>query len=224
MGVALVVRFDVRDEAAAARFDELTAVVVAAVAAHEPGTLVYATHTVGDEPLARVFYEVYADDAAFAAHEEAAHVVAFHAAKESLLVGEPRVEFLVPVAQASSDKLLGPTKRPPGAAWLVRGGSRRENLRYGRTSAHWVGWSVGTDDWWPWTCGAGRQARTPVLHDRSRPVNEAGGHRLRLEQRGRCSPRQQSGIAGGRPPPVGAGGALLADGLQRARQRGRQSR
>ena len=95
MGVALVVRFDVHDEASAARFDELTAEVVAAIAAHEPGTLVYATHVVRGEPLARVFYEVYADEAAFAAHEQAPHVVAFHAAKAPLLAGEPRVELLV---------------------------------------------------------------------------------------------------------------------------------
>ena len=92
--VALVVRFDVRDEAAARRFDELTAEVVAAGSAHEPGTLVYATHAVRGEPLARVFYEVYADEAAFAAHEQAPHVVAFHAAKEPLLAGAPRVELL----------------------------------------------------------------------------------------------------------------------------------
>lgn len=58
--VALVVRFDLRDEAAATRFDELTA------------------------------------EAAFAAHEQAAHVVAFHTAKEPLLAGAPRVELLVP--------------------------------------------------------------------------------------------------------------------------------
>ena len=61
----------------------------------------HATHAVRDEPLARVFYEVYADEAAFTAHEEAAHVVAFHAAKAALLVGEPRVELLAPGVKAS---------------------------------------------------------------------------------------------------------------------------
>ena len=93
---ALVVRFDVRDRPAAERFDELTAAVVARIAAEEPGTLVYATHTVVDEPLARVFYEVYRDRAAFDAHEQAPHVVDFHARKDPLLARPPRVEFLTP--------------------------------------------------------------------------------------------------------------------------------
>lgn len=94
---ALVVRFDVRDGESAVRFDELTAQAVEQIRAKEPGTLVYATHKVNGEPLARVFYEVYADDAAFQAHETAEHVLAFHAAKDPLLVSH-RVEFLSPAA------------------------------------------------------------------------------------------------------------------------------
>jgi quinol monooxygenase YgiN len=39
---------------------------------------------------------VYADEAAFRAHEEAPHVVDFHARKNGLLDREPRVEFFVP--------------------------------------------------------------------------------------------------------------------------------
>ena len=94
---ALVVRFDCRDEAAAARFDELTAAVVRQVTEREPGTLVYATAAVEGEPLVRVFYEVYRDRDAFRAHEEAEHVRQFHAAKDPLLTGT-RVEFLTPGA------------------------------------------------------------------------------------------------------------------------------
>jgi len=94
--ICLFVRFDLRDEESAARFDQLTAVAVATIAAEEPGTLVYATHAVRDEPLARVFYEAYADEAAFQAHEHAPHVVDFHARKNPLLIGEPRVEFFTP--------------------------------------------------------------------------------------------------------------------------------
>jgi quinol monooxygenase YgiN len=94
--IALVVRFDVRDLASAELFDELTAAVVGRIAAEEPGTLVYATHAVRDEPLARVFYEVYADEPAFSAHEHAGHVVEFHARKAALLAQEPRVELLTP--------------------------------------------------------------------------------------------------------------------------------
>jgi quinol monooxygenase YgiN len=95
---ALVVRFNIRDEAAAKRFDELTAEAVEQITANEPGTLIYATHTVEGEPLARVFYEVYADrEVAFKAHEEAEYVKAFHAAKNRLLV-DHRVELLAPGA------------------------------------------------------------------------------------------------------------------------------
>ena len=94
---ALVVRFDCRDDAAAVEFDSLTATAVANIVEKEPGTLLYATHRVDGEPLARVFYEVYADRDAFQAHEEADHVKQFHAAKDPLLVGK-RVEFLAPGA------------------------------------------------------------------------------------------------------------------------------
>ena len=92
---ALVVRFDCRDPAAATRFDELTAEVVRQITEQEPGTLLYATHAVEGEPLARVFYEVYRDREAFRAHEEADHVRRFHARKDPLLTGT-RVEFLTP--------------------------------------------------------------------------------------------------------------------------------
>jgi quinol monooxygenase YgiN len=92
----LVVRFNIRDEEAAAQFDALTREAVEQISAEEPGTLIYATHIVEDEPLARVFYEVYADREAFQTHEDAEHVKAFHAAKNPLLVGEHRVEFLMP--------------------------------------------------------------------------------------------------------------------------------
>ena len=94
--IGLVVRFDIRDEAAAGLFDELTSRAVADIGAREPGTLVYATHAVRDAPLARVFYELYADEAAFQAHEEAPHVVDFHRRKNPLLAREARVEFLAP--------------------------------------------------------------------------------------------------------------------------------
>jgi quinol monooxygenase YgiN len=92
---ALVVRFDCRDQAAVTRFDELTAAVVQQITEKEPGTLVYATHSVEGAPLARIFYEVYRDRDAFAAHEAADHVQQFHDQKDPLLVGR-RVEFLSP--------------------------------------------------------------------------------------------------------------------------------
>jgi quinol monooxygenase YgiN len=98
----LVVRFDCRDAAAAARFDVLTAEAVREITAKEPGTVLYATHAVEGEPLARVFYEVYRDRLAFEAHEAAEHVKQFHAAKDPLLTGA-RVEFLTPGPTKPSD-------------------------------------------------------------------------------------------------------------------------
>lgn len=94
--IGIVVRFDVVDGDAAAEFDRLTASVLEGIREREPGTVVYSTHRVQGEELARVFYEIYADEAALQAHEDAAHVRAFHAAKEPLLAGPPRVEHVVP--------------------------------------------------------------------------------------------------------------------------------
>ena len=119
---ALVVRFECRDEAAARRFDELTATVVGRITDREPGTLVYATHAVEGEPLTRVFYEAYRDHDAFAEHERAEHVVDFHARKDPLLTGT-HVTFLTPgsakgLAPGSAEGLApGAGKGPaPGAA------------------------------------------------------------------------------------------------------------
>ena len=92
---ALVVRFDCRDQAAATSFDELTAEVVQQITEREPGTLVYAAHSVEGAPLARIFYEVYRDRDAFETHEAADHVRLFHTRKDPLVVGR-RVEFLSP--------------------------------------------------------------------------------------------------------------------------------
>ena len=90
---ALVVRFDLHDTAAAVAFDALVAEVLPQITALEPGTLVYATHTVEDEPLARVFYEVYTDRDAHRAHEAAPHTARFLAAKDRY-VASARVDFL----------------------------------------------------------------------------------------------------------------------------------
>ena len=65
----LLVRFTCKDEASAEAYDRLVADTVEAIKANEPGTLVYATHLVEDQPLQRIFYELYRDRAAFEAHE-----------------------------------------------------------------------------------------------------------------------------------------------------------
>jgi quinol monooxygenase YgiN len=88
----LVVRFTV-EEGQEAAFDQLTAEILDQVRTHEPSTLVYACHRVEDDPHARVFYELYADRAAFRHHEAQPHTARFLAAREPLLTGT-EVAFL----------------------------------------------------------------------------------------------------------------------------------
>ncbi|MFB7637138.1 putative quinol monooxygenase [Streptomyces sp. NPDC056149] len=92
-GFALVVRFTLRDESAAAKFDELCARTLPGIKAKEPGTLAYVTHTPEGEPLVRVFYELYADRAAFDAHETQPHTKNFLAERDQYLSGV-EVSFL----------------------------------------------------------------------------------------------------------------------------------
>lgn len=98
-GYALVVRFTLRDTTAAQQFDELVAQTAVGIRT-EPGTLVYAVHEPVDEPLVRVFYELYADRDAFQAHEDQAHTKRFLAARSQFLTGT-EVTFLNEVAGLS---------------------------------------------------------------------------------------------------------------------------
>jgi len=50
--------------------------LVDAAAADEPGTLVYVMHEAGDDPDVVVSYELFADEAALAAHRDSAVVAA----------------------------------------------------------------------------------------------------------------------------------------------------
>lgn len=89
----LSVRFTLKDEAAAAGFDALVAETLPHIRRSEPGTLVYAVHTVEDRPLERIFYELYADRAAFEAHEEQPHVKRFLDSRGAFLASV-NVDFL----------------------------------------------------------------------------------------------------------------------------------
>jgi quinol monooxygenase YgiN len=89
---ALVVRFTVRP-GAEAQFDALVAETASGIRDHEPGTLVYACHTVQDQPRQRIFYELYQNRAAFDAHEQTAHTRRFLAERTALLEAT-EVDFL----------------------------------------------------------------------------------------------------------------------------------
>ena len=56
----LCVRFTCKDPASAEAYDRLVAETVEAIKANEPGTIVYASHTVEGHPLQRIFYELMA--------------------------------------------------------------------------------------------------------------------------------------------------------------------
>ncbi|MER5303240.1 antibiotic biosynthesis monooxygenase [Streptomyces lasiicapitis] len=96
-GFGLVVRFTMRDEQAARAFDALCASTLDGIKASEPGTLTYVTHVPDGEPLVRVFYELYADRAAFDAHEAQPHTKHFLAEREQYLAGV-EVTFLDAIA------------------------------------------------------------------------------------------------------------------------------
>jgi quinol monooxygenase YgiN len=86
-GFGLVVRFAMRDQEAATAFDVLCAETLEGIKSQEPGTLTYVTHVPVEEPLVRVFYELYADHAAFEKHEAQPHTRRFLAEREQYLAG-----------------------------------------------------------------------------------------------------------------------------------------
>ncbi|WP_062984429.1 putative quinol monooxygenase [Nocardia anaemiae] len=92
---ALVVKLYLHTAADAAAFDRLVADTVAAIAEHEPHTVLYVAHTVEGEPLSRVIYEVYRDRDAFEEHQRQPHLRNFLEQRNNY-VASARVEFLAP--------------------------------------------------------------------------------------------------------------------------------
>ncbi|MFF2366300.1 putative quinol monooxygenase [Streptomyces sp. NPDC058122] len=93
---ALFVRFTLSDGMGDA-FDTLVKETEAGIRAHEPGTLVYACHTVEGEPNQRIFFEIYADRAAFEEHERQPHTVRF-LSERTRYVEKTEVDRLEPYA------------------------------------------------------------------------------------------------------------------------------
>jgi quinol monooxygenase YgiN len=89
----LVVRFDLKPGTGEA-FDALAGKAVSLIQTSEPGTLIYACHSVEGGPNARVFYELYRDRIAFEEHERQPHIRHFLEERQRHLAGPPRVEFL----------------------------------------------------------------------------------------------------------------------------------
>jgi len=81
----LVVRFKCKDQASAEAYDRLAAETIEAIKAHEPRTVMYASHRVKGQPLQRIFYELYRDEHAFHAHEAAPHTQRYRAERDQYL-------------------------------------------------------------------------------------------------------------------------------------------
>jgi len=86
-----------RIRAAGGKGDALAALLseqAAAVRAAEPGCLVYRVHRSTTDAELFLFYETYADDAAFDAHQKAPHLAAFRQRRdrEGLTAGPAEVE------------------------------------------------------------------------------------------------------------------------------------
>jgi len=90
----LVVRFHLLPDAHEA-FDALVAETIVGIREAEPGTLTYAVHRVEGASDERVFYEMYADRAAFDAHGLQPHVMRFLAERGQHFSRAPEVSFLL---------------------------------------------------------------------------------------------------------------------------------
>ena len=67
--------------------------MVASVKANESGPVVaYSLHRLDSDPTTFLFYEQYADDAAFAAHGKSEHMAALNVALKGNLAGRPVIE------------------------------------------------------------------------------------------------------------------------------------
>lgn len=92
MALALVVTHEVTPGHEDA-FDSLTARALEGIRSMEPGTLAYVVHSSAEHPQRRVFYELYADRSAFAAHERFPHMRTFLAERPAH-VDSVSVQFL----------------------------------------------------------------------------------------------------------------------------------
>ncbi|MEU6759170.1 putative quinol monooxygenase [Streptomyces sp. NPDC046685] len=90
---AVVARFDLKPDGVEA-FDALAQWRIAQAAANEPGLVGYAVHRIDGEPLARVFYEIYRDEAAFREHRATAQTAEFGRRHVPFVQGPPRIEFM----------------------------------------------------------------------------------------------------------------------------------
>lgn len=76
-----------------AAFEAEAAKMTEHVKANEPGTTVYLCYRSQADPTTYVFYEQYADQAAFGAHGTSEAMQAFFGAMKGILAGRPQIEM-----------------------------------------------------------------------------------------------------------------------------------
>ncbi len=72
--------------------------MIAHVRTNEPGTRTYVCHRSAADPTVYLFYEVYADQAAFAVHGGSPAMQAFFAAMPPIVDGRPEIEMYEAIA------------------------------------------------------------------------------------------------------------------------------
>ncbi|WP_017603135.1 putative quinol monooxygenase [Nocardiopsis alkaliphila] len=82
-------------------FDQLANAMVAEVAAREPDTLLFASHTVPSAPLQRIVYAIYRDEPAQEEHEQQPHTMEFTRHLSGYVVATNVIELSLSGAAAS---------------------------------------------------------------------------------------------------------------------------
>ncbi len=90
--VTVIAKLKVKAETEAT-FLQAAEKMIAQVKAHEPGTTTYLLNRATDDPTEFVFYEIYADQGAFAAHSGSDAMQQFFGAVGALLDGRPEIKM-----------------------------------------------------------------------------------------------------------------------------------
>jgi quinol monooxygenase YgiN len=94
--ITVIAKLKVHTDGEAA-FRQAAEKMIAHVTANEPGTVTYVLHRSTSDPTVFVFYEAYADQAAFAAHGSSAAMQEFFGAVGTLLDGRPEIHVYEPL-------------------------------------------------------------------------------------------------------------------------------
>ncbi len=103
-----------------ADFDRLAEQAAEEVRTGEPGTLVYVIHLVPNAPLQRIFYEIYADRAAFDSHENQPYMQRFVAERRACVLATNVIELRLKWAKVAP--LPAPQQAAPTQAGPVQTG------------------------------------------------------------------------------------------------------